>query len=93
MIYLNRDQLGRAVGAPVRWGSIPRLCPALVGRQRDPVGLFAAYGSPCGVTPGHSALVTFGNAELIRGFTQRDPLARDAVERAIAHMVGSVVPR
>lgn len=40
-----------------------------------------------------SALVTFGNAELIRTFTSQDPLSRDAVEQAIAHIVGSLVIR
>lgn len=39
-----------------------------------------------------SALVTFGNAALVRQFTSHDPLSRDAVEQAITHIVGSVVP-
>lgn len=40
-----------------------------------------------------SALVTFGNAELIRQFTSHDPLSRDAVEQAISHIVSSVLIR
>lgn len=40
-----------------------------------------------------SALVTFGNADLIRQFTSQDPLSRDAVEQAITHIVGSVLFR
>ncbi|MDR6511591.1 AcrR family transcriptional regulator [Novosphingobium capsulatum] len=40
-----------------------------------------------------SALVTFGNAELIHRFTTQDPLSRDAVEQAIEHIVGSLVSR
>lgn len=40
-----------------------------------------------------SALVTFGNADVIRQFTSQDPLSPDAVEQAITHIVGSVVSR
>jgi AcrR family transcriptional regulator len=40
-----------------------------------------------------SALVTFGNADLVRQFTSQDPLSQDAVEQAITHIVGSVVLR
>ncbi|WP_298195831.1 TetR/AcrR family transcriptional regulator [Novosphingobium sp.] len=40
-----------------------------------------------------SALVTFGNADLIRQFTSQDPLTPDAIEQAITHIVGSVLVR